>query len=76
MHQTRTLRRTFNQLNYRAAATSLQMVRLPASTPVATMAHLSFGVNEVVVDALSDIIGKRYGIRHMADEMAANLDRW
>ena len=40
------------------------------------MAHLGFGVNEVVIDALSDIIGRRYGIRFMAEELAPNLDRW
>jgi hypothetical protein len=30
------------------------------------MAHLSFGANEVISDAFTDIFGKRYGIRHVA----------
>jgi hypothetical protein len=40
------------------------------------MAHLSFGANEVISDAFTDIFGKRYGIRHMAHDLGPDLDRW
>ena len=46
------------------------MTRLPLSYPVSAMAHLSFGANEVISDAFTDIFGKRYGIRHVARSTA------
>jgi hypothetical protein len=36
----------------------------------------SFGVTEVVSDAISDLVGQRNGIRYMANELGPSLDRW